>query len=250
MVSNFNIGEIVASLRFFSALICTTVVIAAARGFYNRLPAHWFCDYDELPWEMHMPGFRGNQGYMFYGSVGFLLALEFVKIFTAFEEVYKGCNVGYIISQMLYLLVFLIICIVAVIVSLSDIDYMIVPDQFVLGLGMAAMAIVVTDFAVAENVRGEVIELLWGGIIGAGLMVLTGFVGVLSNKGFSAGFGDVKLMAVCGAVVGGKVFLMYIVMALGSGLYFCVKVMAGKVKYGAVQPLAPWICGAMVLCMQ
>ncbi|MBR5228943.1 MAG: prepilin peptidase [Firmicutes bacterium] len=213
-------------VRFGLAAVSGVLVLSAARWVYGRLPAGWLCDFDESPWEMHLPGLRGQ------GQMGMKVVL-WVLMSVRFLGGMLDSGVIEILKT--------VICICAIVISLCDADYMIVPDQFVAVIGGCAVAL-----ALVENAGGE---MLYGALWGGGIMVLTSAIGLISGKGGAIGFGDVKLMAVCGAVAGERVFVLYVLMAVSSGVYFTLMVAAGKVKYGECQPLGPWICGAMLLCL-
>lgn len=240
-------------LRAAGSIAKALSVLLLARTVYEKLPACWLCEYDEQPWEMHMPGFRGLHGKGLYAALFMVMVVSFSDIQIEVHESRLGFMI--ILSRLTCAAA---ICVCAVAISLSDIDYMIVPDQLVtviggcaviMGLVGSASAFLFTEAAFSDCVKSIFSEVLFGAAAGTGLMLLSSAMGLLTGKGAACGFGDVKLMAVCGAVAGEKVFIMYILMAVMSGLYFCIGVVAGKIRYGSGQPLAPWICVAMMLCM-
>lgn len=250
------------------AAVCGVIVLFAAKEVYMRLPAHWLCDFDEQPWELHMPGFRGLRcrwlcaGYLIVWITGLL------RIFR--QAAASGASCGGMsdagfdwltgtvsVPAMIKLTAVIIICICATVIALSDRDYMIVPDQLVVVMGICSIFMSLAsssgDAVFAGNLQAclriSFCEIIYGALWGAALMLSVSAIGIITGKGAACGFGDVKLMMVCGAVAGERVFVMYILMAVMSGIYFSITVASGRIRYGSGQPLAPWICGAMIMCM-
>ena len=238
--------------RIVFAAVCGGLVLFAAKAVYMRLPAHWLCDFDEQPWEMHMPGFRGRKCRWFYAAFEVALMISFYRICTGSCE----SGTGFMIAAA-RLTAGGITAACAAVIALSDRDYMIVPDQLVIVMGICSIVMSLAsscgDAVFAGNLqaclRASFGEIIYGAFWGAALMLSVSAMGIITGKGSAAGFGDIKLMAVCGAVVGERVYIMYVLMVMMSGIYFSYCVVRGKVRSGEGLPLAPWICSAMLLCM-
>jgi leader peptidase (prepilin peptidase) / N-methyltransferase len=118
-----------------------------------------------------------------------------------------------------------------VIIVVSDIHYMIIPDKVLL------------FFAVIFIIERIFIPLdLWwdslvGAIIGLSLLLLIAFV----SKGGMGG-GDIKLFALLGFVLGGKMVLLAFFFSTLYGTIFGLMGMAiGKVRRGEPMPFGPYI---------
>ena len=240
--------------RIVFAAVCGDLVLFAAKAVYMRLPAHWLCDFDEQPWEMHMPGFRGQRCKVFCAGLWSVLLIFIVRVQ---HELEKAVEDGAVLIAVVDIVLTAGVCICAVVIAFGDRDYMIIPDQLVMAMGILVVIFRLSSAIISsgssEFLSADMIEavhqILFGAFIGGSLMMITGFAGLISGNGFAAGFGDIKLMAVCGAMVGENVYIMYVLIVMMSGIYFSYCIVRGKVRSSEGLPLAPWICGAMLLCM-
>ena len=91
-------------------------------------------------------------------------------------------------------------------------------------------------------------EPVWGALIGLAPMVLNYLIGKLLVKIEIMGFGDVKLMAALGFLLGpfGIVFT-FITGFISSGAFFGVALLLKKIKLKDEEPLGPFLGMAAIL---
>jgi len=192
----------------------------------NRLPAGWLCDYGQAPSEELKSGAR---------RVKYLpWAVIFSVVFAFAAAVILSAN-GYLYSTVsLFSLWFLMV------IALADMKYMIIPDQFIALLALAALGLL--------PYHASLLSPLYGLLIGGGCMLLIGFAGKLIYKKESLGFGDVKLFAALGLLAGPMGVLMLIVVSsLLSAAVFTVGLLLKKIKRTDVVPIGPYAALAYFL---
>lgn len=157
----------------------------------NRIPASWLCDYGETPSEELLSGKRFS--YVRSGiAVSVLMSVCLVLCRLQFN---KGFDIYFIL---LSLIIF-----TAIMIAVSDLKYQIIPDQFTIAVGIFALAVSVYDI-----VRGyNILHCAWwsplaGAGIGAAVMILIDFIGMLVYHRDGMGFGDVKLFFAVGILTG------------------------------------------------
>ncbi len=123
--------------------------------------------------------------------------------------------------------------------AMIDIDTMLVPPSltvFILVLGAVSL-FVLHDVPFYERLIGLAV---------GGLPFL--LVAVVTRGGM--GGGDIKLMAVCGLVLGWKlVLLSLLVSVVAGGVYAAVLLLTKRSKKGAEMPLVPFLSGGMFVCL-
>jgi leader peptidase (prepilin peptidase) / N-methyltransferase len=118
-----------------------------------------------------------------------------------------------------------------VIIVVSDIHYMIIPDKVL--LFFAVIFIIERIFIPLDPWWDSLV----GAIIGLSLLLLIAFV----SKGGMGG-GDIKLFALLGFVLGGKMVLLAFFFSTLYGTIFGLMGMAiGKVRRGEPMPFGPYI---------
>lgn len=266
--------------------------------FYRGMPGRWLCEWDESPQDMHMPGCRCGNG----RRVRLFLTLIFIisliaSIFALTYNVPSGKEkIDYVLlsAELLYLCGILFLLGIA---SMSDMKYMIIPDQVSIALAvMAAFRCAVSSFFYisAEKESFYIINMLSetnrtfthilspeviislisemlavfkpmavGALAAGGSAVFAVFISAAIYRRETMGFGDVKLMAVCGGLAGSFAvfspfkfqgymfcglissacagFMVYAGAIILSAVYFACWILCRKIKIGEEIPLAPWI---------
>ncbi|MDR2295963.1 MAG: A24 family peptidase, partial [Clostridiales Family XIII bacterium] len=211
------------------------IVVSIAAGFsagygavfvFNKMPAKWLCDYDELPDDRHLPPRIGKFPWAPLFSLVFASA--------AFKTLLVSWTYGAAAVPALWALL---------IIGLSDNKYRIIPDQFVIllavtGIGFAALG-------QGGSWSYAFLAPLLGLLLGGGILFLIALLGKVFAKKEVMGFGDVKLAAVCGLIAGplGAVAIL-ILTALSSAVFLSLRLARGSIKATDEAPLGPFIAGA------
>jgi len=204
----------------------------------NRMPAEWLVDYGETPDESLMGVRMPKRPY------ALVLSLTFVMGFVFLAMQHDGLY--YTIPGMLILWLLMVI-------GISDYYYMIIPDQLVVALAIAAIPFIGLDFAALATGRIPYFHASYaspflGALVGGGILWLIGIIGSLMTKKEAMGFGDVKLLAAIGLICGFRgILIVLIITILTSGLWFILLLLAKKIQRGENKPLGPYIVAACAL---
>ena len=224
-----------------SAVIAAVAVVVSffAYSLLNAIPAKWLCDYDEEPTE-EMLGKRYNfrQSGIFISA---LLVIITVLCFMTF---------GYTV----YTLFSLFICYAMLLIIMSDAKYSIIPDQFT-----AVLAIICVGFSLYDLFLGDklMIKSIWdillGAVCGSGTLLLINILSILIFKKEGMGFGDVKLMAPVGAMLGfPMVYASFFIAVMTAGVYIVfllVKKLFSKSEVSAYFPFGPFLCICAIIAL-
>jgi prepilin signal peptidase PulO-like enzyme (type II secretory pathway) len=204
-------------LRVFLSLPLGVFAGFATVYIFNRIPAKWLCEYDEDPGK-EMWGIRVRR-YPF----GWILSLIFiVSLFVIRER-----TIPYQIAAFFAIWILLL-------VALSDIKYMIIPDQLVIALATSSIGFIPGYPDLIYPVQGT--------LIGGGSLLIIGAVGKYIFKKDSLGFGDVKLMAAVGLIAGTKGTIVILVLTiLSAGIIMSAGVLANRINKQDERPLGPYI---------
>ncbi|MHC1722614.1 MAG: prepilin peptidase [Aminipila sp.] len=201
------------SISVYSALILYT---------FNLIPYKWLCDYNtdisDCPLVKHVS--------LTFCFIPVFLYTSFT-IFFLFHEPHSLLN---LFTNIIMILLLSHIC-------LSDILYMIIPDQhifLILILGLINFTI--------ENLPYKI----FGFILGALPFLLLLIVGLILKKEEYIGFGDIKLMAVLGLLLGYVGILnIYMISCFLSGITFILltllNIFRKKNNKLSYVPFAPFI---------
>lgn len=194
----------------------------AAVYIFNKMPARWLCDYGQKPSEeISDPYIQRVKGFpwRWIYAAGFsclLIRLSFFDIKFALAGLFA--------------------CWALLIIGLADLKYMIIPDQFVIMLAAAAIG-----FA---QYHSSFWQPLTGALIGGGVMLMVAVLGGAAFGKEVMGFGDVKLFASLGLVLGIRGTVAVLIGAsLLSGIAAAAGLASGKYKKDEQRPLGPYICG-------
>jgi leader peptidase (prepilin peptidase)/N-methyltransferase len=134
--------------------------------------------------------------------------------------------------------IYAIICSCLIVLAMIDYDHKIIPDRFniIIGVGALILGFITKDVTWLERIIGFfavslpllIIALITGGI----------------------GEGDVKLIAVCGLLLGWKSILLTMLFASVFAAVFGISLMAKNKAKGKTQiPFGPFIAFSVIICM-
>jgi leader peptidase (prepilin peptidase)/N-methyltransferase len=185
---------------------------------FNRIPSKWLCDYGIEP----APGMWGERiGKKPWGKwLMFVFAGISVFLMTTYGLLYY---IPAIISIWLLLQI-----------GIADKKYMIIPDQHVIALAVAALGFI--------PFQSSVSNLLFGALIGGGSFFLIGLIAKLALKKDALGFGDVKLLAAIGLFAGTEGILAVLFLTIfSSALFLGIGLLTRRITKEQEQPLGPFI---------
>ena len=192
---------------------------------FNRMPAEWLCDYGQVPDEALRDPYVQR-------VKGFPWKLVLSGVFTCI-----GINT--VLYDWQFAAAALLFCWAMVIIAIADRKYGIIPDQFVLLAAVSAIGFIPSYGTFMEPVKGL--------FLGGGIMLLAAVLGRLIFKQDALGFGDVKLFAAIGLVLGGAgTFVVLVMSSLLSAAVFSVLLIKKKIKRTDSLPLGPYICGCAI----
>ena len=242
----------IAERRIDVTIIYVKIILALALGvlagqsvvyIFNRMPASWLCDYGEEPSEeLKDPQIQRVKGWPWRWVYSGLLGCLCIR--TAFAHIHHA-PAGFsglppdtvqLISQGQFTLAALIACWAMLIIGLADLKYMIIPDQFVIALALAAVGFL--------PLQESLWQPLGGMALGGGLMLFVAGMGRLIFRREIMGFGDVKLCAAMGLGLG--IYGTLIALAAGSlasGFGAAIGLALKKYRRDDMKPLGPYLCG-------
>lgn len=212
-------------VKIICAVIAGFVAGHAVVFVFNRMPAEWLCDYGEEPDEL----LRDS-------------SVQRIKGYP-WKLVYTGLFVPGAIYLVFYDWQFcaaaVAFCWALAIIAAADSKYGIIPDQFVIITAVTALGFI--------PFHDSFKDLIYGALLGAGVMLIAALAGKLISGRESLGFGDVKLMGAIGLALGFSGTLAVLVMSsLCSAAVFAVQLIRRKIKKNDMVPLGPYICGAAI----
>jgi len=139
--------------------------------------------------------------------------------------------------------VYMLVCSMILVASFIDLEHKFIPDRFQIVLLMLGIIAVIFTNNVA------VLDRILGFFVGGGVLLLFYGVGLLLFKKETLGFGDIKLMAVCGLIIGWQNILLSLFAGAIIGsvvLLFAQKTSGEK---GKEYPFAPFLASGVLLAM-
>lgn len=201
--------------------------------FFNRIPAKWLCDYGETPpQELTDPNVKRikENPWRWVYAVGFIclcIRLSLADLTVAHLSHMECAQLA---------AAGLITCWLLLMIALADMKFMIIPDQFVIMLAVCAIGFI--------RFRGGLMDPLIGLAIGGGSVLIIAGIGALAKKEM-IGFGDVKLCAALGLVLGMRgIIVTLIVAVLAAGIYAAAGLARGKLAKNDQLPLGTFVCGS------
>ncbi len=207
--------------------VAASIVLGILAGFaaiyiFNKMPAEWLCDYGEKPTaellDPHIQRVRGYPWRWVYAA-GFsclLVRLSFFDVQFAAAALFA--------------------CWALLIIGLADLKYMIIPDQFVIMLAFSAIGFAPFYMSIWQPFAGA--------LIGGGAILAVALLAKIAYRKEAMGFGDVKLFASLGLVLGvsGIIFVL-VAASLHSGIAAAASMIRKKHKKDDEMPFGPYICG-------
>ncbi len=112
-------------------------------------------------------------------------------------------------------------------VAVTDAKHYVIPDGFtVTGLLFVLVTAVLASFMGQGPPFASPVDALYGACVGAGSIAIVGWLGEVALKKEAMGFGDVTLMAVCGAALGPPLVLLNVFIAACLGAVVSLLVVA------------------------
>lgn len=196
---------------------------------FNRIPGKWLVDYGEEPDEE-----------LLHPSCQRIKSTPWKYVFTGFFIV-VGIKMG--IDNPFYAFAAVLAVWLLLEMSIADIKYMIVPDQFLLMLLVCGLGMI-------PQTEGGPLDCLIGAAIG---LVLTGtiaLIGRLVYRKSAVGGADIKLFTALGLLTGMKgILFIFVVSTFASAGHFAWLLLGKRAKRTDERPMVPYIAGAAVLYM-
>lgn len=207
--------------------VAASIVLGVLAGFaavyiFNKMPAGWLCDYGEKPGpELTDPHIQRVKGYPWRWIYAAGFACLLVRL--------SFCDIQFAAAG-------LFACWAMLIIGLADLKYMVIPDQFVIMLALSAFGFI--------PFHSSVWQPLMGALVGGGAMLAVAGIGSLIFHREVMGFGDVKLFASLGLMLGLKGTVAVLLGAsLASGIAAAAGLASGRYRRNDERPLGPCICG-------
>ena len=222
----------------------------AAVYVFNHMPASWLCEYGEDP--AKDPRLAAGERrikenpWRWVYSVGFICLCLRLSLFEYEEGGLLSVQPEVTTMTTQLAAAGLIACWILLVIALADLKFMIIPDQFVLLLALSSIGFAPlwrSDTSGWENLNGFW-QPLFGMVIGGGFMLLCAIAGRLIFRQDAFGFGDVKLCAAMGLVLGinGTVAAVAAAVII-SGFVAAAGLASGRYRRGDRKPLGPYLCG-------
>jgi len=222
----------------FSVINIITAAALAVLGFasgplgcmiLNKIPAKWLCDYDETP----SPELLSGKRYSIVPTGIIMGAVTAASMST----------LVFITGITAELWCFVLVYVLLLLIAASDAKYTIIPDQFTIGVAVIAVIFAAVDYFTEKNYATAWYIPILGAVIGGGVLILFDLFSTLVFKKAGFGFGDVKLMAALGLMLGVKYTVVLLVMSsFVAAFHFLFLIFSGKAKKGIYLPMGPYIC--------
>lgn len=159
---------------------------------------------------------------------------------------FNSCGIGIIIAYCLALSALTV-------AFFTDLENTMIPDSMNIGIALCALAALILEiFNLGTGVSWQ--NRLWGLVLGGGVFAAFYFGCLLIKKREGLGFGDVKLMAAAGLLLGWKSTILCIVIGciLALIVYLIKAIVNRKKEEGegsAEFPFAPYLTVAAAFCL-
>ncbi len=196
---------------------------------FNRIPGKWLVDYGEEPDEE-----------LLHPTCQRVKSTPWKYVFTGFFIV-VGIKMG--LANPFYAFAAVIAVWLLLEMSIADIKYMIVPDQFILLMLICGLGMI-------PQLDGGVKDSLIGAAIGLGLTGAVALVGRLVYKKCAVGGADIKLFTTLGLLTGAQgIIFIFVVSTFASAGHFAWLLFRRKARRTDERPMVPYIAAAAVLYM-
>lgn len=214
-------------LGFIAGQLCVFIL--------NSVPPKWLCDYGEKPGaELYGKRFFAKKQGLASGAV-------LAAAFTLFCLNYH--------NQPLIMFFYCLAALALVMSSVSDLKYKIIPDQCVIFLAVCGVLYYIHGIASSQQQFDKTGPFV-GALCGGGLWLLLGFAGKIIYKEESIGFGDVKLFAAAGFLLGFPcVLAAFFLTIVTAGIVFSAMLLLKKTDGKSYLPMAPYICASCIIVL-
>ncbi len=197
---------------------------------FNRIPPTWLCDYGEEPSdELKSRDCQRVKSSPYKGI--------FVALFTI-------VSLQLLLNDVKIAIPAIVATFILLEIAISDIKYMIIPDQFVMLLTVTGMGFVPHYIEVGSAIWIQPL----GALVGFIIMLILGLFSKLIFRKDGLGFGDIKLCGALGFIAGP----IGIILIISAG--FCVsaivniwKLARRKIKKDDERPVGHYFCGATLI---
>lgn len=247
-------------IKIVASLIMGFFAGPAAVYVFNHMPAAWLCEYGEDPAKdprlaKGEKRIKENPWRWVYSACFMYLCLRLSLIEYSEGRLSVQPEVTTMTTQLAA--AGLIACWILLIIALADLKFMIIPDQFVLLLALSSIGFAPLWLAEKAEMEmqagpdgglwaslGGFWQPFFGMVIGGGFMLLCALAGKLIFKQNAFGFGDVKLCAAMGLVLGinGTIAAVAAAVIL-SGFAAAAGLATGRYGKKDQKPLGPYLCG-------
>lgn len=230
--------EIIRYLMFLVAIILGWAFGNGAVYFFNRFPGKWLADYGEKPASrpsgqkmLKLP----NKPWRAVFSMAFIASGIWLSEKLWLSGLDKWQMVALLTASMVCFMIILLI-------GLSDLRYMVLPDQLVALLAVSAIAF--------SPYKESFLEPLWGALIGTLTFLLLNVIFKKSYNKDVIGSGNVKLMFAAGLLMGlrGTVAVM-ILSFIMAGIFLSIKIVRGELRRKDEISLSPFLAASCYLCI-
>ncbi len=225
-MSENTISILILIIKCLAAILVGIFQGNGAVYIFNKAPAKWFCDYDEEPTtEMKDPYIQRvkSHPWKYVFTMAFII-FNIKMVVDDWEFAIPGTIALWLLLEL----------------SISDIKYRIVPDQYLILLAVTGLGFM--------SYHSSWVEALIGAAIGFALMGLIAGLGRLFYQKMALGGGDIKLYAVLGFLTGIKgVLFIFVVSTFVSAGFFVIQLSRRKIKKTDTMPMVPYIAGAACL---
>lgn len=132
---------------------------------------------------------------------------------------------------------------ILIVITFVDLEHKWIPDRFQIAL--LVLGIVLTIFDPITSYLDHIL----GFVVGAGVLALFYGLGWLIYKKEALGVGDIKLMAVCGLLLGWQAILLALFLGAIIGAISCLIIRAVKKDEGVEYAFAPYLAIGTVVSM-
>ena len=261
-INRYHIRRGINAMAVLIIKIAASIIIGFFAGpavvyVFNHMPASWLCEYGEDPAKdprLAVGEKRINENpWRWVYSVCFiclclrLSLIEFSEGSLGVQPEVTGLTTQLAAAG-------LVACWILLIIALADLKFMIIPDQFVLLLALSSIGFaplwradeekaLTLNATLWDSLSGFWQPLL-GMVIGGGFMLICALAGKFIFKQTAFGFGDVKLCAAMGLVLGINGTIAAVAAAvIISGFVAAAGLAAGRYGKKDQKPLGPYLCG-------
>ncbi len=212
-------------------IIAVSLIVGFLSGYFavyafNKFPEIWFCDYGEKPDQnLVSEETKRMRSYPWKPALAMIFTVICIKLgMEDWQFAIPAIIAIWVIVQII----------------IADRLYMIIPDQFIILLAVTGFGFI--------PFYDDFLQPVWGTLLGLAPMILIYVIGKLLFKKEVMGFGDVKLMAALGFLLGPfGILFTFIAGFISSGAFFGAALLLKKIKIKDEEPLGPFLGIAAIL---